>query len=84
MPRFYFHFTWCDDAVRDTEGVELEGFSAAYRHACALVHQVRARFSSGEEDWWIEVSEGIGEKTTIILPAMVAKISSAWRHQRVR
>jgi Domain of unknown function (DUF6894) len=81
MPRFYFHFTWSDDAVRDTEGVELEGFSAAY---CALVQQVRARFSGAEENWWIEVSEGVGGKTTVILPAMVPKIWSAWRHQRLR
>ena len=37
MPRYYFHFIWPDDAVRDTKGVELEGFTAAYRHACGLV-----------------------------------------------
>ena len=24
MPRYYFHFKWPDDAVRDTQGVELE------------------------------------------------------------
>jgi hypothetical protein len=36
-----------------TKGVELEGFTAAYRHACGLVHQVRIRFSDADEDWWI-------------------------------
>jgi len=38
MQRYYFHFLWPDDAVRDTEGVELEGFDAAYHYACRLVH----------------------------------------------
>jgi hypothetical protein len=71
MPRYYFHFIWPDDAVRDTKGVELEGFTAAYRHACALVHQVRIRFSDADEDWWIEVSDGVGGKRTLVLPAMV-------------
>jgi Domain of unknown function (DUF6894) len=39
MPRYFFHFVWPDDAVRDTKGVELEGLEAAYRHAIGLVHQ---------------------------------------------
>ena len=44
MQRYYFHFLWPDDAVRDTEGVELEGFAAAYRYAWGLVQQVHSRF----------------------------------------
>ena len=71
MPRYYFHFRWSDDAVRDTQGVELEGFTAAYRHACGLVHQVRIRFADANEDWWIEVSDDQNGKPTVILPAMV-------------
>ena len=71
MPRYYFHFIWPDDAVRDTKGVELEGFTAAYRHACGLVQQVRIGFSDADEDWWIEVSDGVGGKRTLVLPAMV-------------
>jgi hypothetical protein len=31
---------WPDDAVFDTEGVELEAFETAYHHAGALVQQV--------------------------------------------
>ena len=72
MPRYYFHFMWPDDAVRDTQGVELEDFTAAYRHACGLVHQVRIRFSNADEDWWIEVSDGVGGKPTLVLPGMVS------------
>ena len=30
MPRYYFSFRWPDDAVTDTEGVELENFADAY------------------------------------------------------
>jgi uncharacterized protein DUF6894 len=71
MPRYYFHFMWPDDAVRDTIGVELEGFSAAYQCACGLVHQVRIRFPGTDENWWIEVSDGINYKPIVILPAMV-------------
>jgi hypothetical protein len=29
--------------------VELDGFTAAYRHACGLVQQVRIRFSDADE-----------------------------------
>ena len=41
MQRYYFHYLWPDDAVFDEEGVELDDHEAAYRHACALVQQVR-------------------------------------------
>jgi len=51
MQRYYFHFLWPDDAVRDTEGVELEGFDAAYHYACRLVHLVRKRVPAADEDW---------------------------------
>ena len=72
MPRYYFSFRWPDDAVTDTEGVELEGFTAAYLHACTLVHQVRLRFSGADDDWWIEISDGLSGKPTVILPAMIS------------
>jgi hypothetical protein len=71
MPRYYFHCVWPDDAVFDTEGVELEALEAAYHHACALVQQVRSRFPAAGEDWWIEVSDGNSTPTTV-LPAMVS------------
>ena len=61
---------WLDDAVRDAEGVELEGFDAAYQYACRLVHLVRQRFPAADEDWWIEIDGGTG-KPTALLPAMV-------------
>jgi hypothetical protein len=70
MQRYYFHFRWPDDAVRDTEGVELEAFAAAYDYACGLVWQVRSRFPAADEGWWIEISDGIS-KPTAVLPAMV-------------
>jgi hypothetical protein len=70
MQRYYFHFRWPDDAVRDTEGVELEGFDAAYQHACWLVQQVRSRFPAADEGWWIEISDGLS-KPTAVLPATV-------------
>jgi hypothetical protein len=70
MPRYFFHFQWSDDAVFDPEGIELENFSAAYRHACGLVQQVRTRFSEADEGWWIEISDGIST-STIVLPTMV-------------
>jgi len=70
MPRYYFHFLWSDDAVFDKEGVELEGYEAAYDHACGLVRQVRIRFPAAKEDWWIEINAGSGTPATV-LPAMV-------------
>jgi hypothetical protein len=71
VPRYYFNFRWPDDAVTDTEGVELESFADAYRHACGLVQQVRGRFSDADEDWWIEISDGPSGNPTVILPSMV-------------
>ena len=53
MQRYHFHFKWPDDAVFDEEGIELENFTAAYLHACELVHQVRRRFPAAGSDWWI-------------------------------
>ena len=76
MPRYYFHFKWPDDAIRDTKGVDLEGFSAAYRYACGLVHQVRIRFPDADDHWWIEVGDGTGGKPTVILPAMVPGVGT--------
>ncbi len=76
MPRYYFHFLWRDDAVFDEEGLELEGYEAAYRHACRLVQQVRSRIPAADEDWWIEISEGGGIPTTL-LPAFVPRLDVA-------
>jgi hypothetical protein len=76
MPRYFFHFVWPDDAVRDTKGVELEGFSAAYSHACGLVHQVRVSFSDADEEWLIEISDGKGGEPTLVPPAMVPRLRS--------
>ena len=70
MQRYYFHFRWPDDAATDTEGVELEGFDAAYDYACGLVRQVRSRFPAADEVWWIEISDGIS-KPTAVPPATV-------------
>ena len=75
MGRYYFHFRWPDDAVRDTEGVELEGFDAAYHHACGLVQQVRNRFPAADDGWWIEISDGISTPTAL-LPATVRGANS--------
>jgi hypothetical protein len=75
MQRYYFHFRWPDDAVTDTEGVELEGFAAAYDYACGLVHKVRNRFPEADEGWWIEISDGIS-KPTAVLPATVPGASA--------
>jgi hypothetical protein len=70
MQRYYFHFFWPDDAVKDIEGVELQDFEAAYHYACRLVHQVRIRFPASAEGWWIEVDDG-STKSVIVLPALV-------------
>jgi Domain of unknown function (DUF6894) len=71
MPRYYFHLLWSDDEARDTQGLELDGFDAAYKYACGLVRQVRHRFPHADEDWWIEVGDGISPPTAVI-PAMVS------------
>jgi hypothetical protein len=71
MPRYFFHFVWPDDAVRDTKGVELDGLAAAYHHARWLVHQVRVRCSETEDDWLIEIIDETGEKRLVVLPSIV-------------
>jgi hypothetical protein len=71
MPRYFFHFVWPNDAVRDTKGVELEGLEAAYRHAIGLVHQVHVRFSEADNNWLIEISDETGGKPLVVLPSTV-------------
>jgi hypothetical protein len=68
MPRYYFHFMWSDDAVRDTQGVELEGFTGPIG---MRVGTPRVSVFDADEDWWIEVSDDQNGKPTVILPAMV-------------
>ena len=74
MPLYFFHFVWPDEAIKDTKGVQLEGFSAAYWHACDLVHQVRGSFCDVDEDWIIEISDGTDAQPTVVLPAMVPRL----------
>jgi hypothetical protein len=78
MPRYFFHFVWPDDAVRDTKGVELEGLEAAYRHAIGLVHQVRVRFSDADNNWLIEISDEAGRKPLVVLPSIVPVPTRRW------
>ena len=61
MPRYHFHFTWPDDAVRDTQGVELEGFGAAYRHACVPVSLVQRRIGGSKS------ARASGDDSNVIL-----------------
>jgi hypothetical protein len=78
MPRYYFHFLWSDEAIFDEKGVELDDYEAAYNHACGLVRQVRSRFPATKEDWWIEISDGLGTPATLV-PAMVPGVSTRRR-----
>jgi hypothetical protein len=71
MPRYFFHFVWPDDVVRDTKGTELEGLSVAHRHAIGLVHQVRTSLSDVGDDWLIEIGDGGDGKPLVVLPSAV-------------
>ena len=55
MPHYFFHFVWADDAVKDEDGVELEGLKAAYRHAVEMVPRVRVKFPDAGDEWLIEI-----------------------------
>jgi hypothetical protein len=74
VPRYYFPFVWPDDVVRDTKGTELEGLSAAHRHAIGLVHQVRASLSDVGDSWLIEICDGGGGKPLVVLPSTVSAL----------
>ncbi len=69
MPRYFFHFVWGNDAVRDTEGVELEGLGTAYWHAMEMLHRVRVKFPDAGDDWLIEISDEAGRRPLVVLPA---------------
>jgi hypothetical protein len=69
MPRYFFNFVWGDDAVRDTEGVELEGLGAAYLHAMEMLLRVRVNFPEAGDDWVIEIGDEAGRKPLVVLPA---------------
>ena len=68
MPRYFFHFVWAEDAVKDEQGVELEGLSAAYWHAIDMVHRVRVRFPDAGNDWLIEIADETDRKPLVVLP----------------
>ena len=68
MPRYFFHFVWAEDAVKDEQGVELEGLSAAYWHAIDMVHRVRVKFPDAGSDWLIEIADEIDRKPLVVLP----------------
>ena len=61
---------WLDDAVRDAEGVELEGFDAAYQYACRLVHLVRQRFPAA--------GVRIGGSKSMVAPANRLRFFLRW------
>ena len=68
MPRYFFHFVWAEDAVKDEQGVELEGLSAAYWHAMDMVHRVRVKFPDAGNDWLIEIADETNRKPLVVLP----------------
>jgi hypothetical protein len=68
MPRYFFHFVWAEDAVKDEQGVELEGLSAAYWHAIDMVHRVRVKFPDAGNDWLIEIADETDRKPLVVLP----------------
>jgi hypothetical protein len=69
MPRYFFHFVWGNDSVRDEEGVELEGLEAAYLHALEMLHRINVHFPDPGDDWVIEISDEAGRKPLVVLPA---------------
>jgi hypothetical protein len=72
MPRYFFSFVWANEAVRDTEGAELEGLPAAYLRALEMLHRIRVNFPDPGHDWVIEISDDAGRKPLVILPFSVA------------
>jgi hypothetical protein len=69
MPRYFFHFVWAEDAVKDEHGVELEGLGAAYWHAIEMVRRVRVRFPDAGNDWLIEIADETDRKPLVVVPA---------------
>ena len=80
MPRYFFHFVWAEDAVKDEQGVELEGLSAAYWHAIDMVHRVRVKFPDAGNDWLIEIADETDGKSLLFFPGLRTK---AYRLRKV-
>jgi hypothetical protein len=72
--RYFFHFVWAEDAVKDEQGVELEGLRAAYWHAIDMVHRVRVRFPDAGNDWLIEIADETDRRPLVVLPAGVSAL----------
>jgi hypothetical protein len=71
MPRYFFHFVWADDGVKDEEGVELEGLGAAYWHALEMVHRVRVKFPEAGNEWLIEIADETDRRPLVVLAGSV-------------
>jgi hypothetical protein len=72
MPRYFFNFVWANEAVRDTEGAELEGLPAAYLRALEMLHRIRVNIPDPGDDWVIEIRDDAGGKPLVVLPFSVA------------
>jgi hypothetical protein len=69
MPRYFFHLVSPDRAVRDENGVELDGLSAAHWHAVKLTFQIRYFLPDDDDDWVIEISDEAGGTPLVFLPS---------------
>jgi hypothetical protein len=74
MQRYFFHFVWPGDVLRDIEGAELEGFDAAYHYAWGLVQQVHSRFPHANVDWWIDIDDGSNKPVAILIGGLGGRI----------
>ena len=70
VPRYFFHFVSADHVLKDNDGIELAGLSAAHGHALRLVHQMRVRLLEANNDWLIEISDETGKKPLVVLPSL--------------
>lgn len=67
MSRYFFHIVASDQVVRDHEGIELPGFSAAHQHALDLLQQINMHVCAEiNEDWIIEIRDDAGSAPLMI------------------
>ena len=68
MARYFFHLVDQEHVIRDENGVELQGLSAAHLYGVKLQRQILSYSPEEPCDWMIRVTDEGGSVPLIILP----------------
>jgi hypothetical protein len=82
MSRYFFHLMDHAHIIRDENGVELQGLSAAHLYGLKLQRQILLYSPDEPCDWIVKVSDESGSVPLVILPHGRPARAFRWRSHR--